>query len=144
MDININEAEIMAVKLGIESIRTIALFEKVTNVHARDCLITEECVYFLVDPDKIGLAIGKNGSVIKEVRKILGRQVKLFGHCSKPEDMIRGMIPNTRGITLNDGNIIVSIPPKEKVAVIGKNGRNIKAIKEIMARHFSIRHVKLR
>ena len=61
----------MAVKLGIDSIRTIALFEKITNVHAKDCLITDDCVYFLVDPDKIGLAIGKNGSVIKEVRKSL-------------------------------------------------------------------------
>ncbi len=134
----------MAVKLGIESIRTIALFEKITNVHARDCLITEDCVYFLVDPEKIGLAIGKNGAVIKDVRKMLGRQVKLFGYYDKPEEMIKNMVPNIKNMSFNDGKMIISIPPQDKVAVIGKNGRNIKAIKEIMKRHFSINYLKLR
>ncbi|UCD07798.1 MAG: NusA-like transcription termination signal-binding factor [Candidatus Aenigmatarchaeota archaeon] len=134
----------MAVKLGIESIRTIALFEKITNVHARDCLITEDCVYFLVDPEKIGLAIGKNGAVIKDVRKMLGRQVKLFGYYDKPEEMIKNMVPNIKNMSFNDGKMIISIPSQDKVAVIGKNGRNIKAIKEIMKRHFSINYLKLR
>ncbi len=134
----------MSVKLGIDSIRTIALFEKVTNVHAKDCLITEDYVYFLVDPDKIGLAIGKNGAVIKEVRKSLGRQVKIFGYSNKPEDMIKNLIPNIKTMTFNNGSMVISIPPADKVSVIGKNGRNIKAIKEIMKRHFSIKYVKLR
>lgn len=134
----------MAVKLGIESIRTIALFEKVTNVHAKDCLITDDFVYFLVDPDKIGLAIGKNGSVIKEVRRLLGKQVKLFGYNNKPEEMIKNMIPNIKNMTVNDGSMVISISSQDKVTVIGKNGRNIKAIKELMKRHFSIDYIKLR
>lgn len=134
----------MAVKLGIESIRAIALFEKVTNVHARDCLIADDFVYFLVDPDKIGLAIGKNGSVIKEVRRLLGKQVKLFGYNNKPEEMIKNMIPNIKNMNVNDGSMMISISPQDKVTVIGKNGRNIKAIKELMKRHFSIDYIKLR
>lgn len=134
----------MAVKLGIDSIRTIALFEKITNVHAKDCLITEDCVYFLVDPHKIGLAIGKNGAVIKEVRKSLGKQVKIFGYSDKPEDMIRNMIPNIKNLNFNNGIMVITVSLEDKVAVIGKNGRNIKAIKEIMERHFSIKHIKLR
>lgn len=134
----------MTVKLGIDSIRTIALFERVTNVHAKDCLITDDCVYFLVDPEKIGLAIGKNGAVIKEVRKSLGRQVKIFGYSDKPEDMINNLIPNIKTMTFNNGSMVISIPSDDKVNVIGKNGRNIKAIKEIMRRHFSIKYVKLR
>ena len=134
----------MAVKLGIDSIRTIALFEKITNVHARDCLITDECVYFLVDPEKIGLAIGRNGLVIKEVRKVLRRQVRIFGYSDNPEEMIKNMIPNIKSMTLNDGGMVITVPAGDKVAVIGKNGRNIKAIKEIMKRHFSINYLKLR
>lgn len=134
----------MAVKLGIDSIRTIALFEKITNVHAKDCLITDDCVYFLVDPDKIGLAIGKNGAVIKEVRKSLGKQVKIFGYSDKPEDMIRNMIPNIKNLNFSNGTMVITVSPEDKVAVIGKSGRNIKAIKEIMERHFSIKHIKLR
>jgi N utilization substance protein A len=134
----------MAVKLGIEDIRIIALFEKVTNVHAKDCLVMEDYVYFLVDPDKVGLAIGKNGTVIKEVRNALGKQIKIFGYSDNPEGMIKNMVPSTSSISFNEGTMIISVPQKEKVSIIGRNGRNIKAIKEIMKRHFSIKYLKLR
>ena len=39
----------MAVKLETEDIRNLAAFEKITKVHARDCIITDNCIYFLVD-----------------------------------------------------------------------------------------------
>ena len=60
----------MLVKFGTESIRNIATFEQVTKVHAKDCLIKEDCIYFLVDPDRVGIAIGRNGTCIKNLRKI--------------------------------------------------------------------------
>ena len=65
----------MAVKFETQSIRTLAYFEKKTNVHARDCIITDDCIYFLVEPEKIGMAIGKSGSIIKDVRKAFGKNV---------------------------------------------------------------------
>lgn len=134
----------MTVKLGMESIRTIAAFEKITNVHARDCLITENCIYFLVDPDKIGLAIGKNGLVIKEVRRVLGKNVKVFGYSNDPETMVKNIIPNIKRIELNGDTVNVSVPMEDKVNVIGRNGSNINAIREILKRHFSIKRFILR
>ena len=74
----------MLVKLGTDSIRNIAAFESVTEVHAHDCLITEDCVYFLVDPANVGLAIGKNGATIRELRKIFGKTVRVFDHYDSP------------------------------------------------------------
>ena len=67
----------MSVKLGTDSIRNIAAFEDVTQIHAHDCLITEDCIYFLVDPDKVGLAIGKNGRNIKAMREIMERHFSI-------------------------------------------------------------------
>ncbi len=134
----------MAVKLDTETIRNIAAFEKITKVHARDCLVMEDCVYFLVEPDKMGVAIGKNGSVIKEVRKAFGKPVKLFGYRDKPEEFLRGVIPNISSMDMNGDSITITVPNDDRVAVIGKNGRNIKAIKEIMRRHFDIKNLKLR
>ena len=70
----------MPVKLDTDIIRVIALFEKITTVHARDCLITDDFMYFLVDNDRVGLAIGRNGSNIKEMRRIFGKNIKIFGY----------------------------------------------------------------
>ena len=58
--------------------------------------------------------------------------------------MIKNMVPTIKSMNMNNGSIVISIPPEDKVSVIGKNGRNIKAIKEIMMRHFSIKYLKLR
>ncbi len=134
----------MSVKLGTQSIRTIAAFEKMTKVHARDCLIMEDSIYFLVDPGKIGFAIGKNGSNIKEVSKVFGKNVRLFAYHNKPEDMLRAMIPMIKSMNMGKGTISLTIPASDRVTVIGKGGRNIRAIKEIMNRHFDIKNIKLR
>jgi N utilization substance protein A len=134
----------MSVKLGTQTIRTIAAFEKMTKVHARDCLIMEDSIYFLVDPERIGIAIGKNGSNIREVSRAFGKQVRLFAYHESPEEMLRSMVPTAKSIDMGKENISLSVPLSDRVTVIGKNGRNIKAIKEIMSRHFAIKNVKLR
>ena len=134
----------MSVKLGTDSIRNIATFEKITEVHARDCLITEDCVYFLVDPEKVGLAIGKNGVVIKELRRVFGKTVKVFGHYDTPELFIRNAFHNVKSIEMNGGRITVSIPEEDRITIIGKSGRNIKALREIMERHFDIKDLRVK
>jgi len=134
----------MSVKLGTDSIRNIAAFEDITQVHAHDCLITEDCVYFLVDPDKVGLAIGKNGVVIRELRNIFGKTVRVFGHYPSPELFIRNTFQNVKSVDMSNGRITVTIPEEDRVSAIGRNGRNIKAVREIMERHFSVRDVRIK
>jgi len=134
----------MTVKLGTETIRTIALFERLTKVQPKDCLITDKCAYFLVDPEKIGFAIGKNGSNIKDVRKHTGKAVKVFGYSNNPEILIKNLIPNIKNIDSNNGTMMITIPSQDKVTVIGKNGSNIKALNELLSRHCSIKKLRLR
>jgi N utilization substance protein A len=134
----------MSVKLGTQSIRTIAAFEEMTKVHARDCIIMDDSIYFLVDPDRIGFAIGRNGSNIREVSKTFGKTVRLFAYHNNPEDMIRSMIPTVKSIEIGSETVSLTIPASDRVVVIGRGGRNIRAIKETMKRHFAIKNVKLR
>ncbi|MFQ5647738.1 MAG: NusA-like transcription termination signal-binding factor [Candidatus Aenigmatarchaeota archaeon] len=134
----------MAVKLETDAIRNLALFEKVTKVHAKDCLITDNCIYFLVDSRKVGLAIGKNGSTIKEVSRVLGRQVRIFGHADSAEETMKSIVPNLRDVKMENGSMMVSIQPKDRLAVIGRNGETIKVIRQILKRHFKIENLKLR
>lgn len=134
----------MTVKLSTDIIRNIAAFEKITKVHPRDCLVMDDCIYFIVEQGKMGLAIGKNGEVIKEVRKVFGKPVKLFGYKDKPEDFLKNMIPSIKTYEMSGDSITITVPNTDRMAVIGKNGRNIKVIKEIMKRHFAVKNLKLR
>jgi len=134
----------MTVKLGTESIRTIALFERITRVHARDCLITEKCVYFLVDSGKVGLAVGKNGSNIREVKKILGKPVKVYEYSNDPSTLVNNIVPNIKSMDINNSTMTLTVPNEDKIMIIGKNGNNIKALNKILSRHSSINKIRLR
>ena len=134
----------MEIKLSTENIRTIALFEKITKIHAKDCIITDNSVYFLVDAKKMGVAIGKNGANIKELRRILGKNVKIFGYSSSLEEFVGNIIPNIKTLDIAGKNVMVSIPREDKLTVIGKNGENINVIRDILKRHFRVESFKLR
>ena len=134
----------MTVKLGTDAIRTIALFEHVTKVNPKDCLITENCVYFLVDSEKIGLTIGRNGSVIRELRGLLGKSIKVFGYSNDPKTLINNLVSNIKNIEMNNDTMMITVPGEEKTSVIGKKGINIKALNELMCRNSNVKRVRLR
>jgi N utilization substance protein A len=134
----------MSILLETDAIKMSALFDKVTHVQAKDCIITDRCVYFLVDSKKVGAAIGKNGSSTRNLSKSIGKGVKVFGYGNTPEEMIKNIIPNIKSMEINDGNMTVSVPIDERVKVIGSGGRNLKFIKEVLNRHFDIKNFRLR
>jgi len=134
----------MTIKLTTDHIRVVGIFERLTGVHVKDCLMDEECVYFLIEPGKIGVAIGKNGSTIKNVSRALGKSVKIFEYASTPEGMIKNFIPNLKSVEVDSNGATISIPVSERSVVIGRNGRNIKIIREFLKRHFRIDNVRLK
>ncbi len=134
----------MTIKLETQNIRDIAVFERMTKVHVRDCIRDENCVYFMIEKGKSGLAIGKNGSVIKSVSRVLGKTVKVFESAENAEGMVKNMIPNAKGVEVMKDTVTVSIPNSERSVVIGRSGRNIKVMKEFLNRHFKINYLRLK
>lgn len=134
----------MTVKISTDSFRVIAAFERLTKVQPRDCIITDECVYFLVDSDKIGLAIGKDGIVIKKVGSVLARPVKLFEYSEDAATMLKKIMPAADNIEIANKIAKFSLQAKDRPAMLGRGGKNIKIMKEFLNRHFGIEEVKIR
>lgn len=134
----------MKIKISTETFRVISVFERITKVHPKDCLITEDIIYFIVEPNFMRLVIGKGGVTIKEVGKHLAKPIKVFEYSDDPETFIKNMIPSAESIEVKENLIEVTVPPEEKSATIGKGGKNIKAIREIVNRHLKIENVRLK
>ena len=132
------------IKIDTEKFRIIAAFEHITKVHPKDCLISDDSIYFLVDAEKIGLAIGKKGSVIKNVNQKLGKQVKLFEYSKDPQTLVKNLIPQAENIEINGEEAKVIVPQKERSAIIGRGGRNINIVKEFLDRHCGIKSVRIK
>jgi len=125
----------------------IALFENVTGATVRDCVIDEKTdrVIFVVKSGEVGLAIGKKGSRIKRLHKMIAKDVEVVEHADTASVFIRNSfspakVREIRIMERPDGRkvAVVNIEPRDKGVAIGKNGRNAEKTRLFAKRYFQI------
>lgn len=125
-----------------EMISLISAFERMAKTEVRDC-ISNDVIYFLVNPGKAAIAIGKGGETIKKAERALKKQIKLFEWNEDEKKFIKNMIPKAKTITLNSGKAQITLEAKDRGAVFGKGGSNIKIIREFLSRNSDVRELKV-
>lgn len=130
--------------------RLMSLFQNVTGATARDCVEDEkqDRVIFVVNEGKMGLAIGKGGSHIKNLQNIVKRNVELVEYFDDATKFLKNIL-NSKLVTdvkLNkrdDGTLqaIVTVDPKKKGIVVGREGRNAEKARLLAKRYFEISSV---
>jgi N utilization substance protein A len=138
------------IKLTTDQMRLISLFQNVTGASARDCVEDEKQnrVIFVVNEGKMGLAIGKGGSHIRNLQNIIKKNVELVEYSDDPISFLKNML-NPKLVTevkLNkrlDGTTqaIVLVDPKKKGIVVGREGRNAEKARLLARRYFEITSV---
>jgi N utilization substance protein A len=137
------------VKLSMDGIRYIALFEKITGAGAKDCYEDTENnrLLFVVKNGDMGLAIGKGGEHINTVKKAINKFIEITEHSDDPVIFIKNafhpIILKNINIKIIDGKRIayVEVPTKEKGLAIGRDGKNIEKVKKLSLRHHNISDV---
>jgi len=137
-----------SIKLGGNEIRFISLFESITGAVARDCIIDEERIIFIVKQGNIGLAIGKKGINIKRVRDFLRKPIEVVEFAQSPENFIKNTLAPARIqlITVSerrDGKKVamVTVNDQDRGIAIGKNGKNVARARLLARRHYNIEDV---
>jgi len=133
----------MGVKLSTESIRYIALFESLTGANIKDCLVYDDKIVFLVRKGDMGVAIGKGGINVEKAREIIGKRVEILEHSDDPEEFLTNLFKPVKVrvniINKDDRKIAyVQAPAQYKGLIIGKGGKNINKVKELVRRHHDI------
>ena len=136
-----------SIKLTMDQMRKISLFQKITKVTPRDCLDDEkqDRLIFVVNEGKMGLAIGKNGSNIKSLQNLLKRNIELVEYYDEPIKFLKNLL-NTKLVnevkisTRADGSpqAIVLVNPNNKGLVVGRAGRNAEKARLLAKRYFDI------
>lgn len=138
----------MSLTYDMDVIRLITLFENITGCTVRDCVLEDDVVYYIIHEGKLGLAIGKNGSSIKNAEKIIRKKIKVFEYDSDPISFVKKIIPHTKNIELteNEGKKIIRIKvsKRDKPFVIGRGGKNIKIYRKILKRNHKIYDIEVR
>lgn len=141
-----------SIKISTDQMRLISLFQNVTGATARDCVEDEKQnrVIFVVNPEKMGLAIGKGGMHIKSLQNIVKKNVDLVEYDPDPEAFLKKLL-NPKFVTdvtvtdREDGSrqAVVVVSPQKKGMVVGREGRNAVKARLLAKRYFDITSVTI-
>jgi N utilization substance protein A len=138
-----------SITLDGDSLRYMNLFETVTQVAARDCIEAEDKIVFIVGRGQLGKAIGKEGKNINQIKKLLNKDIHLIEHSDNPEEFIRNVFSyyDVKKVEIeNRGTIVhatVTVDPRNKAKAIGKEGKNLRISRDIIARHHEVQSVSI-
>ena len=138
------------IKLTSDELRLMSLFQSITSATARDCIVDDKMdrVIFVVNKGQMGLAIGKGGSTIKQLQNMVAKKIELVEFSDDPAEFIRNMlnadmINDVRISERGDGEkqAVVTVDPRKKGAVVGREGRNAEKARILAKRYFQISNV---
>lgn len=136
------------VKYDTQELRTFNMFESITGVEAIDAILNDDTAYFIVPEGKAGMAIGKGGKVVQKVQNQLDKDVKIYEYSDNIGKFLNNVVPaDIRAIDINEEEdektVEISVSEDNKGKVVGRNGKKIEAIRQIMARTHSVDDVKV-
>lgn len=138
------------IKLTSDELRLMSLFQSITSVTARDCVVDDKMdrVIFIVNKGQMGLAIGKGGMTIRQLQNVVTRKVELVEYSDDASDFVRNilnpqMVNEVKITQRTDGSkqAVVLVDPKRKGVVVGKEGRNAEKARLLAKRYFQISNV---
>ncbi|HNZ87605.1 MAG TPA: NusA-like transcription termination signal-binding factor [Methanofastidiosum sp.] len=137
----------MGIKLATDEIRYIGLFESMTGATVKDCLFEDNKnkIVYVVKEGDMGLAIGKNGANAQRVKETLNKSIDIIEYSEDPVKFIKNIIWPVKVKSIHvserrDGKkiAVLDINKKDKGLVIGKEGKNIDRIKNLLKRHHNL------
>ena len=138
------------IKLTSNELRLMSLFQSVTSVTARDCVVDNKMdrVIFVINKNQMGLAIGKGGATIKQLQNVVARKVELVEYSDDVSEFIGNILNNSmiREIRIDekrDGSsqALVFVDAKKKGIVVGREGRNAEKARLLARRYFQISNI---
>ncbi len=134
-------------KLTIEAINNINIFENLTGAKVKDCVNQDGKLIFIIEESSLGKAIGKQGSNIKRVSSLMKKEIQVVAYSDDVTKFTYNLIyPNkVEDIKLENG--ILNITAKDNVTrgkIFGRGRENLKKIEEIIKRYFNdVKEIKV-
>ena len=136
-------------KLGLEQIQLINTLDAIAKVSARDCVVNNDSVIFMVPEEKMSQAIGKNGANMKVMTARIKKRIELFEYTEKPENFFEKAFQKAKleSVEIRETNgskiAFIKADSQNKKIVLGNLSR-LRKIKELAKRNYEIEEVRVR
>ncbi len=132
-----------------QTIKYVALFQDLTRTTVVDCVDAQDRLIFVVKEGEIGKAIGKKGENVAKLKRLLNKDIHVVEFSNEPEKFVANVFRNydVKGVQLEQrGDIThatVTVDASKKGRAIGKEGRNLRVSRDLIARHHPIQSVSV-
>ncbi|MGC9107408.1 MAG: NusA-like transcription termination signal-binding factor [Infirmifilum sp.] len=138
-------------RLGNEELQMMGLFENITKVPPKDCVVDTQYnrLIFVVDKGLAGLAVGKNGSKIRMLRDVFKRDVEVVEDGETIEELAKSTLYPAKIVQVEvkeEGGrkiIVARVAPGQLGIAIGRQGRNAYRAKLLLSRYFGISDLRV-
>ena len=133
------------IKYNSDSMKLMTLFESMTGAKVRDCIVNEK-VFFVIEENDMGKAIGRNGANIKRIESVLKKKIKLAEFSTDVMQFVRNIVYPVEINDIKNDNGVVIIQGKDtnaKAMLIGRDRQNVNHLSNIVKRYFDIKEIKV-
>ncbi|MCC5994026.1 MAG: NusA-like transcription termination signal-binding factor [Candidatus Aenigmarchaeota archaeon] len=127
--------------LDTETIKVINLFETASQINVKDCIIMDDRIYILAREGELK-KVGENGYILKSLEKMLKKKIIIFEYSKDVSTFLKNSVKGIREIRIRNEKekttIEISVENAFKSLAIGKDGKNIKALRQFLKRNYNI------
>ena len=127
----------------------IAMFERISHVELKECLENDDMVLFIVGEKRLAEIFNRNKNIVSELKEKVNKHI-LLAESSRDLLMFVKNLFYRYGVKEIDitwkenmTDILVAVETTEIGKAIGKEGRNIKLLKEAVGRFFPIHSLNI-
>lgn len=133
------------IKLTTKEFRYILLLKEVAGVLAKDCLVKDDKVIYVVREGKAGLAIGKGGNKVKRIQDKINKSVEVIEYSSDPIKFLKNIFKPAKieDIKLKErpeGKVVEMSPKTDRALVRSK----LKKAERFAKKYFGIEDILIR
>jgi len=137
------------ITLSNETVQLINLASKHSGALIRDCIVEEDRIIFVVEKGQLGIAIGSKAKNLEKLRQLFKKNIKFVEFDQDQKNFIKNLCKphKIENLTIEGDEsarvIRITVNPRDKSKLIGKDGRNINMIRKLAQRHHPIKDVQI-
>ena len=137
----------MKIKINQQEMHYMAIAEGLTRAPIIDCIERDNRITFIVAKGKLGKAVGKEANNIKKLEKFFKKEVRFVEYDEDKKKFIINLFKPFKVdrviVDEEKKKVSVVVNERDKGKAIGKDGRNIKILREIAKRQHDIEELKV-
>jgi len=137
----------MKIKISQQEMHYMAIAEGLTRAPIIDCIERDNRITFIVAKGKLGKAVGKEANNIKKLEKFFKKEVRFVEYDEDKKQFVINLFKPFKVdrviVDEEKKKVSVIVNERDKGKAIGKEGRNIKILREIAKRQHGIEELKV-